>query len=128
MITTADLDRVTFVTLTFTTQKNCVQGEVIGLGLSGNPFVCPVLCVARRVKHLRQHNARDVTPLCPYYAAHKAHYVTSSNITVTLQASVRALGSSIGFHYKEVSACSLPPRRGSHGPALCPRRLRHHHC
>jgi hypothetical protein len=107
-ITAADLDRaVTFVTLTFTTQKNCVHGKVIGLGLSGDPFVCPVLCVARRVKHLRHHNAPSVTPLCTYYDANKAHYVTSSNITVTLQAPVRALGSSIGFHYKEVSTRSL---------------------
>jgi hypothetical protein len=39
-----DLARATFVTLTFTTQKNAVRGEVIGLGLSGDPFICPVTC------------------------------------------------------------------------------------
>jgi hypothetical protein len=106
---TADnLARATFVTLTFTTQKNCVRGEVIGLGLSGDPFVCPVASVASRVQHLRMHHARGITPLCTYYYCNnKAHYVTSSDITVTLQASVRALGLVIGFAAKEVSAHSL---------------------
>jgi hypothetical protein len=47
-----DLDHGTFVTLTFTTQKNVVRGEVIGLGLSGDPFVCPVITTAQRVRHL----------------------------------------------------------------------------
>ena len=37
----ADLPRVTFATLTFTTQKNGVRGEVIGLGRSGEPTFCP---------------------------------------------------------------------------------------
>jgi hypothetical protein len=50
--TNAGLDSATFVTLTFTTQKNTVRGEVIGIGLSGDPFVCPVLSTASRVRHL----------------------------------------------------------------------------
>ena len=36
----------TFVTLEFTTQKNGVRGEVIGLGRSGDPLCCPVLAAA----------------------------------------------------------------------------------
>ena len=102
-----DLRRVTFVTLTFTTQKNAVRGEVIGLGLSGDPFVCPVLSTARQVRHLLLHNAPPETPLCTYYQDDRAHYVTPTDITTTMQASVRALGSVIGFTPKEVSARSL---------------------
>jgi hypothetical protein len=102
-----DLARATFVSLTFTTQKNCVRGEVIGLGLSGDPFVCPVIAVASRVRHLRQHNAPKTTPLCTYIVNNKSHFVTSPDITITLKASVTALGSAIGFTAKEVSARSL---------------------
>jgi hypothetical protein len=41
-----ELPRLTFATLTFTTQKNGVRGEVIGLGRSGNPVLCPVVALA----------------------------------------------------------------------------------
>ncbi len=105
--TTNDLLRATFVTLTFTTQKNAVRGEVIGLGLSGDPFVCPVKATASRVQHLRDHNAPANTPLCTYYCNDKAHYVTPGDISTTLKSSVRALGSAIGFSSTEVSARSL---------------------
>jgi hypothetical protein len=67
LATEDNLNCVTFVTLTFTTQKNAVRGKVIGLGLSGDPFICPVQSIASRVRHLRQHNAPPATPLCTYY-------------------------------------------------------------
>jgi hypothetical protein len=105
--TEADLDRATFVTLTFTNQKNAVRGKVIGLGLSGDPFVCPVKAVTSRVQHLRQHNALPTTPLCTYYMNNQPSYVTPSDISVTLKASVVAIGPSLGFTSKEVSARSL---------------------
>ena len=44
-----DLLHASFVTYTFTTQKNCVRNEVIGLGRSGNPVCCPVSATARRI-------------------------------------------------------------------------------
>jgi hypothetical protein len=41
-----DLTRTTtFGTLTFTSQKNGVQGEGIGLGRSGDPLFCPILAL-----------------------------------------------------------------------------------
>jgi hypothetical protein len=46
------------VTLTFTTQKNAVRGEVIGLGLRGDPFICLVRSTASRVRHLL-HNVQQ---------------------------------------------------------------------
>ena len=45
--TDAQLLSASFVTLEFTTQKNGVRGEVIGLGRSGDPHFCPVLAAAR---------------------------------------------------------------------------------
>jgi hypothetical protein len=98
-----DLARVTFVTLTFTTQKNAVRGEVIGLGLSGDPFICLVRSTASRVRHLLHHNAPPTTPLCTYYMANRAHYVTPGDISETLKSSVRSLGPTVGFSHHDVS-------------------------
>jgi hypothetical protein len=39
----------TFVSLTFSTQKNGTRGEVIGHGRSPTPQACPVHSVARRI-------------------------------------------------------------------------------
>jgi hypothetical protein len=38
----ANLDRVTFVTLTFTSPKNCVRGEFFGHARSRHLYACPV--------------------------------------------------------------------------------------
>jgi hypothetical protein len=105
--TDEDLLNASFVTYTFTTQKNCVRNEVIGLGRSGNPFCCPVSSTARRVKHLREHLATPTAPLCTYYRDDGTSFVTASDITMTLRASVRALGPQLGFLASEVSARSL---------------------
>lgn len=39
----------TFASLTFEKQKNGVEGEVIGLAKSGDPYLCPVKAIARRI-------------------------------------------------------------------------------
>jgi hypothetical protein len=95
------------VTLTFTTQKNAVRGEVIGLGLSGDPFVCPVKAVVGCVRYIRHNNAPAATPLCAYFLDTKSHYVTANDITVTFWHSITALGSTLGFKSSDVSARSL---------------------
>jgi hypothetical protein len=110
-----DLTRATFITMTFTNQKNAVRGEVYGLGPSSDPFVCPVKAITNQVQHLRLHNAPPATPLCTYYMDHKSWYVTPNNISVTLKASVVSLGAALGFTSKEVSARSL---RGAGAMAL----------
>jgi hypothetical protein len=102
-----DLLQASFVTYTFTTQKNCVRNEVIGLGRSGNPFCCPVASTARRIMHLREHRAPPTAPLCTYYRDGSPSYVTAGDITTTLKASVTALGPQLGFLASEVSARSL---------------------
>jgi hypothetical protein len=54
----------TFVSLTFSTEKNGTRGEAIGHGRSGDAVTCPVLAVARRILHLRQFHAPPTTFLC----------------------------------------------------------------
>ena len=65
-LATDSLERIqqgTFVSLTFTDQKNGVQGEVIGIGRSGDPYLCPVKAIVWRVLYVWSHNVPPVTPL-----------------------------------------------------------------
>jgi hypothetical protein len=58
--------------------------------------------------HLGDNLAAPPTaPLCTYYANDNPYYVTSSDITSTLQASVRVVGPNLGFLPKEVRARCL---------------------
>ena len=103
----SDLPRVTFVTLTFTTQKNAVRGEVIGLARSGDPICCPVLAMTRRIRHLRLHNASNTTPLATYFENNRSHPIKPSDVTAALRSSTILLGPSLGFLPKDISARSL---------------------
>ncbi len=59
----ADLQAASFVTLTFTQQKNGVRNERIGHGRSGHPSLCPVNALVERVLGLRSQGATAETPL-----------------------------------------------------------------
>jgi hypothetical protein len=84
----ADLRAATFVTLTFTTQKNGVRNERIGHGRSGHPSLCPVQAVISRVLALRTHgatvdatlNAVRLTATTPF------RYLVPSDITSRIRA------------------------------------------
>jgi len=102
------LRAATFVTLTFTTQKNGVEGEVMGLARSGSPTFCPVQCTIRRIIHLRQHGAPATTPLASYYDSNnKLCHVTSHAISSALKLAVQVMGVPYGFLPKDISARSL---------------------
>ena len=94
----------TFVTFTFTWQKNGVRGEVIGLGLSGDPYLCPVKSAVRRVLYARRHSFSKGTPLARVRGPAR---VTSKRITDTLRTAVSYLGPSLGFLPEDVSTRSL---------------------
>ena len=94
-----------FASLTFTTQKNGIEGEVIGLACSGDPYVCPVKSIVRRVLYLRNHGAPPTTPLARLFGTSRR--VTSSFITSTIRDAVAFLGPQIGFLPSDVSARSL---------------------
>ena len=103
-----DLQLVDFVTLEFTKQKNAVEGEVIGLGKSYHPTVCPVSSLIRRIKHLRTNNAPSTTPLSHYFDNGKWCKVLPKHITTHLRRAVTFLGpSNLGFTEKDVEARSL---------------------
>ena len=98
-----------FASLTFTTQKNGVRGEVIGLAHSGNPQFSPTLCIARRVIHLRRHNAPPETPLASVFIAQRQTFqpIKPSDITDVLRIACTAMGPRFGFSPADISARSL---------------------
>jgi hypothetical protein len=54
----------TFVSLTFSTQKNGKRGKAIGYGLSGDPVASPVLSASRRIQYLHTLTSDRSTYLC----------------------------------------------------------------
>ena len=110
--TAAELRTATFATLTFTTQKNGVRGEVIGLGLSGDPLLCPVGALVRRILYLRSHGATDKTPLSRLFKERKVAlggptHIQPKHITKELREAVTSIGPRLGFVANDVSARSL---------------------
>jgi hypothetical protein len=101
------LEATTFGTLEFTTQKNGVKGEVIGLGTTSS-FFCPVKALQRRVLHLRSHGAPPSTPIASYFLDGHWFRVSPSQITDALRATVALCDSNqLGFLPSDVSARSL---------------------
>lgn len=100
-----DIEHATFVSLTFTTQKNGTRGELIGHGLSGAPIACPVRAVARRVLYLRQYNAPFSTPLCAVGAALLP--IVPSQLTQLLRTAVISTIDPIGISPTDINAKSL---------------------
>jgi hypothetical protein len=118
---TGDLERIklaAFSTLTFTTQKNAVSGEIIGHARSGHNLTCPVLALIRRVCHLRLHNAAPTTQLCTVYRSlNDIAHVTPALLTAQLRCSAGALYPVLGFAPADISACAL--RAGGAMALLC---------
>lgn len=110
LLTASDeaLMAATFASLTFDKQKNSVRGEVIGQGRSGDPYLCPVKSLVRRIIHLRQHNASQSTPLATAYtSSQNSTGITSTQLTEALKLAVRFLGPSLGFLPEDVTSRSL---------------------
>ncbi|KAI2510214.1 hypothetical protein MHU86_4246 [Fragilaria crotonensis] len=86
----ADLLAATFVCLTFREQKNGVRNETIGHGRSGHAHLCPVHCIAVRVRALRHAGADLDTPLNAFraHASGPFRYITSSDLTTRIRAAI----------------------------------------
>ncbi len=100
-----ELRRARFASLTFTSQKNGVRGEVIGFACSGDPYVCPVKAIIRRVLYLLSHLAPLTTPLARVF--NTPNKVTASYLTTCILDSVTALGPDLDFLPSDMSACCL---------------------
>ena len=104
-----DLSAATFVILTFSTQKNGVQGGEIGHGARGDPLLCPKEAFRRGVMHLKQQDAPANTPLARFKSP-QGHWlnVTPPKIMAHLKATLKLFaGTHLGFTHHDVSTRSL---------------------
>jgi hypothetical protein len=103
----ADMLNAVFCTLEFTSQKNGVRGEVIGLAPSGHPLLCPCRALARRIIHFRRFNIAFDKPIASFFTGKLVH-VKPADITSTLRNAVALFDSHrLGFRPADVSARSM---------------------
>lgn len=114
------IPHATFVTLTFSKQKNARENEIVGHARSGHNSICPVLAAIRRTMYLRQHLATPTTPLCTWYPTDRDALPTplkADQLTTLLRHSATALFPVLGFDPRDISARSL--RAGGAMSLLC---------
>ena len=117
---TAELHAASFVSLTFTSQKNGVRGETIGHGRSGHPTLCPVAALTRRLVDLRACGATLTTPLNGFRASADDpwRHITPSDVTALLRHALLLLPPSLtDFSAQDISARSA--RAGGAMAMLC---------
>ncbi len=106
-----ELHSVTFVSLTFTSQKNGVRDETIGHGPSSHPFLCPVArLVSRLLVALRALGGLPTTPLNAVGSTLPSQptawlYITPTVLTTRIRIAV-ALHPDIGRKTSDYSAHS----------------------
>jgi hypothetical protein len=105
--TEQQLTSATFVALEFTTQKNGVRGELVGLGRSGHPILCPVQAMIDRLKQLRLHNAIGTTPLYSFKDGNTWKHITTTLLTQHLRWATTALTNTVGVSPDDISIRSL---------------------
>ena len=106
--TEAELFAATAVSLTFTTQKNGVKGEVISHGRSGHVNTCPVRAIVRRLLYIRSTGLPDDTPLCAYKDGGKTRFVNAKSITEALRMGINLVGpDTLDIKPSEIDARSL---------------------
>jgi hypothetical protein len=83
-----DLLAATFVTLTFTEQKNGVRNETIGHGRSGHLHLCPVVALATRFIALRAQGATLDASLNAFRPSPNASFqhISAAHITSRIRA------------------------------------------
>jgi len=107
-VTAAELAQCTRVHLEFTTQKNQEKGEAITHGDTDDAIVSPFKAVARRVQHLRAHNAPGQTPLhTVFLPGGQTKCIRSTDLTTMLRSSCKTIGAALGITCKEISARAL---------------------
>jgi len=101
--TEQQLNSATFVTLEFTTQKNGVRGELVGLGRSGHNILCPVQAMIERMKQLCLYNAMATTPLYSFKEGNSWKHITTTLLTQHLRWATTALTNTVGISPGDIS-------------------------
>jgi hypothetical protein len=109
----AELDAVTSVSYTFTTQNNGTRDEKIFQGRSGNAICCPARATILRPKHHRLKKSTASTPLASYYLTNRRTAVKPKDVTDTLRHAMR-----INVHHTGIQATDISARSVRAGGAM----------
>jgi hypothetical protein len=101
----ASLRSADFCTLTFTTQKSGVAGEVVGHGKSGSLLTCPVRALTDQILLLRAAGGHPTMPLASYRPTPTAPFVMlrAADFTSILKQQARLHGYRFGITEADVS-------------------------
>ena len=109
-------------TLCYNNQKNGTRGQGITMGTTGDPNICPVRTLGRRVQHLRMHYATAETPIYSFWDqafGGARSEVYSVHVTQALRLAAAALLPELGIEPQDISCRSLRP--GGATAMLCAR-------
>jgi hypothetical protein len=109
-------------TLCYNNQKNGVRGQGITMGTTGDPDICPVRALARRVHHLRANHADAATPIYSFWdpaVDPDRSEVFNVHVTHALRLAAAALFPILGIEAHDISCRSLRP--GGATAMLCAR-------
>ena len=98
---------ISAVTPALLMKSSSVRGEVIGIGLSDDPTLCPVKAIVSYVIHLREHQASPKNTLSLCYSINCWHPVTPTHVSAILNNTFTYLGPTLGFLATEISAQCL---------------------
>jgi len=107
MYPAGQLAAATFIGLEFTTQKNGVQGEVIGLMHSGSPLWCPDTALTCCILYLWSLTSDPTHPLYTYKSGPHWYAVSSDHLTKHLHGVMTVLGPKFGVYTSDISTHSL---------------------
>jgi hypothetical protein len=99
-------------TLCYHNQKNGIRGQGITMGATGHPHICPVRTLARRIQHLREHNAPPDTPIYSFWDASVGvgrQEVFNVHVTLALRLAAAVLFPVLGIEARDISCRSLRP-------------------
>jgi integrase len=83
-----------------------VRGELVGLGCSQHPILCPVNAMICHLKHLRLHHAPLTTPIYTVFAPTPTA-ITTSELTQRLRQACITIGATVGKSADDISIRSL---------------------
>jgi hypothetical protein len=83
-----------------------MRGDLVGLGRSNHPILCPVRALICRLKHLHLHNAPLITPIYTVFAPTPTA-ITTSELTQHLRLACHTIGATVGISADNISIRSL---------------------
>jgi hypothetical protein len=105
--TDAEINALTSVSYTFTTQNNGIRNGMIVHGFSGTGLCCPMCATARQIKYLLLKGVECTVPIASIYVNNRHTVIKDKHITDTIRQAMTIDFHRTGSSPDEASARSL---------------------